>query len=88
MPIRRIYPTPRFKRSFRALPRTIQKRVAQREGLFGGNPFDPRLDTHQLKGRLKGLWSYSVDFRYRVLFRFIDGDAVIYYDIGDHSIYR
>lgn len=88
MPIRKIYPTSRFKKSFRRLPREVQEKSVERENIFVANPFDPRLDTHKTKGRLKGLWSYSVDFRFRVLFRFIDEETVIYYDIGDRSIYR
>lgn len=88
MSIRTILPTTQFKKSFRRLPRDIQKKTAEREKIFIANPFDPRLDTHKTKGRLKGLWSYSVDFRYRVLFRFIDEESVIYHNIGDHSIYE
>lgn len=88
MSVRRIYPTSRFKRSFRRLTREIQEKAAEREAMFLTNPFDPRLDTHRTKGRLTGLWSYSIDFHYRVLFRFIDGASVIYHDIGDHTMYR
>lgn len=88
MPVRAIYPTTRFKRSFRRLPAEVQEKAVEREQLFRLDPFDPRLETHKLRGRLKKLWSYSVDFRYRVLFRFAAGHAVIYFDIGDHSIYR
>ena len=52
------------------------------------NAFDPRLRTHKLRGALAGYWAYSVNYQYRVLFRFLASDAVLYYDIGTHDIYR
>ena len=38
---------------------------------FSQNPFDPRLRTHKLTGKLKGLWSFSVAYDCRVIFKFI-----------------
>lgn len=88
MALEKIYPTTRFRRSFRRLPKTIRKKAVERERIFKENPFDPRLNTHKTKGKLEGLWAYSVDFRYRVLFRFENEGVVIYHDIGDHSLYE
>jgi len=55
--------------------------------MFRNNPFDTRLKTHKLHGKLKDLWSFSIDERYRVLFEF-DGDDVIFLDVGDHDMYK
>ena len=84
----RVHLTPHFERSFRRLSRDLQERAAARDQLFRANPFDPRLNTHQLSGRLNGLWSYSVDYRHRVLFEFLSALEVLYHDIGSHAIYR
>ncbi|KKT06431.1 MAG: Plasmid stabilization system [Parcubacteria group bacterium GW2011_GWA2_43_17] len=80
--------TPHFLKSFSKLPLTIQELAKKKDGWFRRNPFDPRLRTHKLKGKLSGAWAYSVSRGYRVLFRFLDGDEVIYYDVGTHDIYR
>ena len=56
--------------------------------LFRGDAFDPHLKTHALKGKLKALWSYSVDHRYRVLFECLSRDEALYHDIGSHDVYR
>jgi len=77
-----------FEKSFRKLPVHIQGLAIRKDGWFRSDAFDKRLHTHKLKGELKGYWSYYVDRKYRILFRFINRDEVVYYDIGTHDIYR
>lgn len=88
MPINKIYPTTHFIRAYKSLPEEIKVRSKQREKIFKANPFAPRLKTHKLKGKFKGYWSYSVDYQYRILFRFIDNETILYHDIGTHEIYK
>ena len=88
MPLNHIYPTTHFIKAYKSLPAEIQLRAKQKEKIFRTNPFDTRLKTHRLKGRLSDYWSYSIDYRYRIVFRFIDEETVIYYNIGTHDIYR
>jgi len=87
-PIRIIYPTSKFKKSFRKLSSKIQKLAIEREQFFRKNAFDPKLKTHKLKGKLKNFWSFSVNYEYRIVFEFLKSDAVLYHDIGTHGIYR
>ena len=86
--IRLIHVTSDFKKSFRRMPRHIQEIAVKKDRLFRQDAFISSLRTHKLKGALEGYWSYSVNFEYRVMFRFIKMDEVIYYDIGTHEIYR
>lgn len=79
--------SPHFFKSFHRLPRSIQAQAKKKDEWFRQNPFDQRLRTHKLKGELSGAWAYSINRRYRVLFRFLNGDEVIYYDVGTHDIY-
>ncbi|MDO8733930.1 MAG: type II toxin-antitoxin system RelE/ParE family toxin [Elusimicrobiota bacterium] len=88
MPITKIYPASHFVKTYKKLPENIKIRAKQQEKKFIVNPFDTSLKTHKLKGELEGFWSYSVNYQYRILFRFIKGDEVLYYDIGTHEIYR
>ncbi|OGF70175.1 hypothetical protein A3H65_02370 [Candidatus Giovannonibacteria bacterium RIFCSPLOWO2_02_FULL_45_14] len=83
----KIFYHPRFKESYRKLTPDIQKKAEGREKIFRQNPFDPRLDTHKLHGKLKKQWSFSIDKRNRILFEFDESD-VIFLDIGDHDLYR
>jgi len=83
-----IYPSSQFKKSYKKLPRFIQNKAKIKDRLFRQNPFNPALDTHKLKGKLKNHWSYSVDRDYRVLFRFIAKNKALYFNIGTHDIYK
>lgn len=87
-PVTRIHVTSDFQKSFRKLPAVVQSLAEKRDLQFRADAFDRRLRTHKLKGALDGYWAYSVNYRYRVVFRFVEGGEVIYYDIGTHEIYR
>jgi mRNA-degrading endonuclease YafQ of YafQ-DinJ toxin-antitoxin module len=86
--IKHVHVAPRFFKSFARRPASIQALAKEKDAWFRANPFDARLRTHKLKGRLVGAWAYSVTHSYRVLFRFLTDDEVLYYDIGTHEIYR
>ena len=78
---------PRFAREFKKLPRDIQKLAEKREILFRKDPSDLRLKTHKLHGDLEGFSAFSVDYRYRIIFVFLEKEGVEFYSIGDHDIY-
>jgi mRNA-degrading endonuclease YafQ of YafQ-DinJ toxin-antitoxin module len=77
-----------FKRAFR---KSVQGRAGlevrfwERVTIFQNNPFDARLRTHKLSGRLKDLWSFSVEYDTRIIFSFIDGQKVLFIDVGTHK---
>ena len=70
MPVAIIY-APEFKRDYKKLSDVLRIAVKERSALFQENPFHPLLRTHKLTGALSGVWSYSIDFRIRILFEFI-----------------
>ncbi len=84
----KIKPSNRFKRSFAKLSPRIQNDAVEKENIFINNPFDKRLRTHKLKGKLGNFLSFSVNYSYRIVFEFVKKDEVIFYDIGDHQIYK
>lgn len=77
-----------FEDKFHSLPKDIQKIAARKIFLFEENPAHPSLRAHKLKGDLAHFRSFYVTKNYRVLFRFLEGNKVIYYDIGTHDIYK
>lgn len=77
-----------FEKQFDRLPADLQKVAARKLIMFENNPFHPGLETHKLKGSLAEFWSFSVNKKFRVLFRFFANNAVIYYDIDTHDIYK
>lgn len=83
----KIHLHPQFRSFYQKLDNQTKKKAEKKEMIFRQNPFDPRLKTHKLHGKLKKLWSFSVDKNYRILFLF-DGQDVIFLDIDDHALYR
>lgn len=87
-PILKVHITSEFEKSFLKLPLYIQKLAEKKDKWFRIDAFDKRIHTHKLKGELEGYCSYSINYQYRILFRFLKENEVIYYDIGTHSIYK
>ena len=82
----------RFIRDYKKLPKKVKELAKKKEDIFRQNPFDSRLKTHKLHGKFKGriekYWSFSVGYKYRIVFRFIDKNIVRFYLIGTHRIYQ
>ena len=77
-----------FKRAFKksvAGNASVETRFWERVELFKSNPFDPKLRTHKLSGKLKDLWSFSIEYDLRVIFSFADQERIIFVDIGSHK---
>jgi addiction module RelE/StbE family toxin len=77
-----------FSRRYKRLPDRIKELAKEKEEIFREDPFDQRLKTHKLKGRYSDYWAFSIDFGYRIIFRFHSEDVVGFYAVGDHSIYK
>lgn len=84
----KIFYSLQFMREYRSLPTDVKEKADKKEKIFRSNPFDSRLKTHKLKGRLGEFWAFSIDFRYRIIFKFQDKNKVRFYVVGDHSVYK
>lgn len=83
-----IYVTPRFEKNYRKLPKHMKEKAKVKESIFQKNPFDPRLKTHKLSGKEKEVWSFWIDYSYRIKFIFLTEEKVLLLDVGTHEIYR
>jgi addiction module RelE/StbE family toxin len=52
---------------------------------FSNNPFSSNLRTHKLKGKLEGLWAFSISYDVRIIFKFLDSEKALLIDIGKHD---
>ena len=55
--------------------------------LFINDPFDTKLKTHKLSGKLRSLWSFSIEYDLRVVFYFTKDKPkkAVFVDIGTHD---
>lgn len=88
MQIKTIHYNETFEKQFRTLSKIIQKKAVKAETLFRTNPFHPSLRLYKLEGKLKGLWSISLDMKYRIIFKPLEDGMILFISIGVHSIYE
>ena len=72
-----------FKKKLKSNPQ-VEEVFWEKVDIFLSDPFDQRLRTHKLSGKLKNLWSFSLGYDYRVIFYF-EGEQAIFIDIGSHD---
>ena len=77
-----------FKRAFKkriAGQKDLEGKFWKRVQIFTVDPFDPRLRTHKLSGRLSELWSFSIAYDLRVIFYFLPQNRAMFENIGSHD---
>lgn len=82
--------TPRFKKAFKRLPKTIRAKVPKAFALFQANPQHPSLGVKKIQGR-DDLWEGRIDIFYRFTFEYQTdsetGEQVcLFRNIGRHEI--
>ncbi|HBB03219.1 MAG: plasmid stabilization system protein [Candidatus Peregrinibacteria bacterium GW2011_GWF2_38_29] len=88
MQIKEIHYNSEFVKQFSSLPKNIQKKAYEKEALFRKNLFHPSLRLHKLKGKLQGLWSISIDMKYRIIFKPLENGVILFISVGVHAIYE
>ena len=80
--------TPQIRRQFKKLPSALQEEALEKIELFKKNPADPMLRVHKLKGEIAGRMSFSVNYRFRIIFMWeTPHESAILLAIGDHALY-
>ena len=74
-----------FQRLYSELPSHIQKKAEKKEEVFRKNPFHPSLHTEKLEPKGKQVWSFRVDKKYRIIFRFLGENKIVFIAIGPHD---
>jgi len=81
--------TEKFNKYYQRLPRDIQRKSEKQTELFKKNIFYPSLHTEKLEPKGKEVWSFRVDKKYRIFFRFNNPTSVRLLVIGPHDwIYK
>lgn len=84
----RIVYSRKFVSEYRKLPPQIRSLAEQKEKIFKKNRFDSSLKTHKLTGKLKGNLSFSINFKYRIIFTLEGKNEAWFLSIGTHNIYK
>lgn len=84
----KIYYSSKFLNEYRKLPKEVKLLAEKQEKIFRQNPFDQRLKTHHLTGKLKDYLAFSIDYKHRIIFEFTEKGVVWFHSTGTHEIYR
>lgn len=84
----KIYYSSKFLKEYKRLPIKIKLLAEKQERIFRKDPFDPRLKTHHLTGKLKYYLAFSIDYKHRIIFEFTGENVVWFHSVGTHDIYR
>lgn len=85
---KRIFYDSDFVKSVKKLPPQIRNKFKESELVFRIDPFSPQLKTHKLHGKMKNYYAFSLNYKYRVIFKLIEKNIVVFVDIGTHEIYE
>lgn len=77
-----------FLRQLKKLPASLQEEANECISLFRQDPKHSSLRVHKLKGPLKGRWSFSVNYEYRIVFVYQQKNTAILLAVGDHDVYQ
>ncbi|KKR70363.1 MAG: Plasmid stabilization system [Candidatus Nomurabacteria bacterium GW2011_GWB1_40_7] len=80
--------SPFFIRKFNKLENGLQEDVIQKINLFKDRENHNMLDVHKLHGKFKDYFGFSVNYKFRIAFRYVSKNEVLFADIGSHDIYK
>ena len=83
-----VYYKPSFVKQYAGLEPELQEEVKDKIRLFKDKKNHRQLKVHKLKGHLEGCYSFSVNYRYRIVFRYLSQNEAALLAIGDHDVYK
>jgi len=84
----KVFITPQFSRMFRKLESNLQIEALEKIFALEKEENIELLRIHKLKGRLKDRYSFSVNYKTRIIFNYLNKSEVVLLAIGDHDIYQ
>ena len=89
--MRKVVPASSFRRAYKHfIGKNPSLRISIQVALekLSADPFQPSLETHKLKGKLKGSFACSAGYDLRIVFDFTKNnpeDDILLIDIGTHD---
>lgn len=84
----RVFFMPSFVRQMNQLEDGLVDEVREKVELFKDVRNHKALKVYKLHGPLVGRWSFSVNYRMRLVFSYLSKKEVVLLSIGDHDVYR
>ena len=79
---------PVFVHRLKSLEPGLLEEVIEKIELFKNPKNHKQLKVHKLKGHLSGRYSFSVNYKIRIVFSYLSQNKAVLLAIGDHDIYK
>lgn len=79
---------PSFIRHFKQLEKDLREEVEEKIELLKNKENHKTLKVHKLHGNLSGAWSFSVNYKIRIVFEYEKGSEITLLAIGSHEVYN
>lgn len=80
-----------FLRMLKSLPNALKEEAIEKIDLFRDPQNHAQLKVHKLHGRLAGRFSFSVNYKIRIIFTYIPGQGsqkeALLHAVDDHDVY-
>jgi plasmid maintenance system killer protein len=80
--------TPQFKKMFSKLEQLLQEEALEKIDLFSDVANHKSLKVHKLHGVYKKHYSFSVNYKTRIVFTYLTPNEAVLMAIGDHDVYN
>lgn len=75
----------RFIRTFRKIEPALQEEIVERVEQLKDRKNHKRLNIHKLSGKLKNIWSFSINYRVRITFSRPKKNVIVLETVGTHD---
>ncbi len=80
--------TPSFIKQLNTLESDLREEIVEKTELFKNKKNHKQLKVHKLKGRLSNRYSFSVNYKIRIIFCHFGKGEVAFLAVGDHDMYK
>ncbi len=84
----KVYFKPTFVRKLNLLESALQDEVLEKIELFKSEKNRKQLKVHKLNGVLSGRYSFSVNYKTRIVFSYLSKNEAVLLVVGDHDVYN
>lgn len=79
---------PEFIRLYNKLECSLQDEIKEKIVLFKDLENHRSLKVHKLHGRFRDCYSFSVNYKFRIVFEYLNKTTASLMTVGDHDMYK
>jgi len=84
----KVYFKPTFIKQFKRLESALREEVLEKIEMFKDKKNHKQLKAHKLNGVLSGRYSFSVNYKTRIVFSYLSKNEAVLLAVGDHDVYK